>query len=290
MLATSLAYKYVTLAVMLMEINYCASKLHLNARLPIKTEDVTVASIDNPKDLAGFGGHIDTQNYFFSFLHSGRLRFICELDASSRQSLGIYRRDDETRVQCMEELSHMRSMISSNDAYCLATNWLISIDIDLKKLEAEKPPVVIQQFLRSGTNLVPVPLFYVKWGGDYDPAVAVMISGVNGELLNVRQEDDSYSKRPAVLIKNIDALLAIPNDEFLKYSPTECSNLVTRFNEVLAECNNSTDCVPLWLKCIAPAPIKSHKKCLHKIEQRYNFIACCNPCSLISGCSVVAMG
>jgi hypothetical protein len=50
--------------------------------------------------------------------------------------------------------------------------------------------------------------------------------------LKLRQEDDSYSKRPAALIKDMDKLLAIPDEEFLKYSPTERSNLIVRFAAV----------------------------------------------------------
>ena len=77
---------------------------------------------------------------------------------------------------------------------------------------------------------VPVPLFYVEWRTNrINDAIDVMISGLTGELLNLRQEDDSYSKRPTSLIKDMDKLLAIPDEEFLKYSPLEKSNLVVRF-------------------------------------------------------------
>ena len=59
-----------------------------------------------------------------------------------------------------------------------------------------------------------------------------MISGINGELLNLRQEDDSYSRRPFASIKDVDKLLAIPDKEFLKYTPEQRSNLVVRFSAV----------------------------------------------------------
>jgi hypothetical protein len=38
-----LAYKYVAVAVMLAEINYCAGRLHLPIDLPIKEQDVKAA-------------------------------------------------------------------------------------------------------------------------------------------------------------------------------------------------------------------------------------------------------
>jgi hypothetical protein len=59
-----------------------------------------------------------------------------------------------------------------------------------------------------------------------------MIAGDTKDLLYLRQEDDSYSKRPATLIKDVDSLLAIPDAEFLTYSTLERSNLVSRFAAV----------------------------------------------------------
>jgi len=62
--------------------------------------------------------------------------------------------------------------------------------------------------------------------------IDIQISGATGELLKLRQEDDSYSKRPASLIKDMDKLLAIPDEEFLKMSPLEQNSLIVRFAAV----------------------------------------------------------
>ena len=234
----SLAYKYVALAVMMAEINYCANQLHLKEKLPIKEEDATMSNIFDPS-IMGFAGRIDTAEYSFCFSKSGRLRFITKLEDYRYQSMGLYRGNQSTR-EFMEQLSQIKSTINTNDAYRLATNWLASIDVDLEKLQQEKPATVEQQFFESSKGPVPVPLFYVNWGKEgrdelghpMGPVVDIMVSGINGELLNLRQEDDSYSKRPAALIKDMDKLLAIPDAEFLKYSPEELSNLVTRFSTV----------------------------------------------------------
>jgi hypothetical protein len=231
MLPVSLAYKYVAVAVMLAEINYCSNNLHLKQSLPVKDDDIQAVAVFNPKVL-GFAGRIDTEYYSFSFVKSGRLRFITKLDAPGRQSYGIYR-GTESVHDLMDQLSHVKSTINTNEAYRISTNWLISIDVDLKKLEKGKPLQIEQQFFQSpGRGTMPVPLFYVSWGEQTDPTIDIMISGINGELLNLRQEDDSYSKRPASLIKDMDKLLAIPDQEFLKYSDQEKSNLVVRFSAV----------------------------------------------------------
>jgi len=73
-----LAYKYVATVVMLLEINYCASRLHLTLDLPVRVEDVNSNFIVHPK-VMGFQGRLNTQKYTFVFAKSGRLRFIVEL-------------------------------------------------------------------------------------------------------------------------------------------------------------------------------------------------------------------
>jgi hypothetical protein len=79
---------------------------------------------------------------------------------------------------------------------------------------------------------VALPIFDVIWGDRRHPVIDIKISGVNGELLELRQEDDSYSRRPADLIRNLNKLLAIPDEEFLKYTPEQRSNLVSEFAAV----------------------------------------------------------
>jgi len=224
---TPLAYKFVALTAILAEINYCAHNLELKESVPIKLTDATRTLVERPIKPIEFLASIDTVDYSFTFFRSGRLRFITRLDAPSRESLGVPR-GDISRTECLEEMSHLKSTISSNDAYRMATNWLVLMNVDVKRLETEQPHQIIQQVLDTNT----VPLFYVKWGTNPIAAVDVMISGVTGELLHLRQEDDSYSNRPKSLLKDIDKLLAIPDDEFLKYSPTEKSNLLVQFMAV----------------------------------------------------------
>lgn len=228
----TLAYKYVALAVMLAEVNFCSRNLNLSQQLPVTEKDIVAEIIHDPMKLTGFGGRIDTDDYSFCFVGSSRLRFITKLDAPSRQSYGVYR-GQESVAELMDRMMGMKPIINTNDAYRLATNWLISIGVDLQKLESERPALVLQQFLESpGAGKIPIPLFYVRWGSKSKPTVDIMISGVSGQLLNLRQEDDSYSKRPISLIKDMDKLLAISDEDFLKMSLLEKNNLVARFAAV----------------------------------------------------------
>jgi hypothetical protein len=223
-----LAYKYIAVTIMLAEINFCADRLHLQADLPIKEQNLRVETVFPPR-VIGFAGRLDTEKYSFSFAKSGRLRFITKLDDG---------RGDQSLREYLEHLSQIKSTINTNDAYRIATNWLAAIEVDPQQLEKEHPPTVKQQTFISwaeegkpGTE-IPLPIFDVKWGDWSHPVIDIQISGSTGELLKLRQEDDSYSKRPASLIKDMDKLLAIPDEEFLKYSALERSNLVVRFAAV----------------------------------------------------------
>jgi hypothetical protein len=74
-----LAYKFVATAVMLLEINYCASQLHLPLNLPVRENEIKNLNLLNPT-YVGFLGSIDAKNYTFSFIKSGRLCYIIKRD------------------------------------------------------------------------------------------------------------------------------------------------------------------------------------------------------------------
>jgi hypothetical protein len=87
-----LAYKYVAVTLMLAEINFCASRLHLPVDLPIKEQDVK-AAVFPPSRAISFAGRIDTKDYSFTFAKSGRLRFITKLE-DGYQSMGMHRENE----------------------------------------------------------------------------------------------------------------------------------------------------------------------------------------------------
>ena len=232
-----LAYKFVATTVMLLEVNHCASRLHLPVALPLKEEEVKVF-VFHPRAI-GFAGRLDTTNFSFSFAKSGRLRFITRLE-NGYQALSTTKLQGDLKTsEFLPQLTAVRSVINTNEAHRLATNWLASIEVDVERLERIHAPEAKQWLL---LDRMPLPIFTVDWGKFSGlggpayrisgPAIRVMIAGDTKDLLYLRQEEDSYSKRPAALIKDMDKLLAIPDEEFLKYSPLERSNLVARFAAV----------------------------------------------------------
>jgi hypothetical protein len=229
--AISLAYKFVATAVMLLEANHCASRLELPVTIPITEQDVRV--MVSPPRVMGFAGRIDTTNFSFSFARSGRLSYITRLEEGYQAYSTTKAQGQMPTSEFLLLLTNITSRIGTNEAYHLASNWLARLEVDVSRLERDHRPKVGQHSSR-GRGLLPI--FFVNWGGEpgdrLGTAVSVMLSGDTQDLLYLRQEDISYSKRPASLIMDMEKLLAIPDDEFLKYSPLERSNLVARFAAV----------------------------------------------------------
>jgi hypothetical protein len=220
-----LAYKYVAIAMMFAEINYCVNSLSLPIELPIQQKDICAELVLDPK-IIGFAGRFDTADHTFSFGGDGRLRFIVKLHQHQGLSLHDYQ----------ERLSRFKSLIDTNGACGIARKALEAIDVDVARLESMHPIATEQRSFYSkregGRELVPLPIFDVKRGDWTRPTVDVVVSRVSGEVLSIRQEDDSFSRRPQELIKNMEKLLAIPDEEFLKYTPEQRSKLVSEIAAV----------------------------------------------------------
>lgn len=230
-----LAYKYAAIAVMLAEINYCANELRLPEALPITRGSLRTEHVAKPF-LTGFGGTLETDTFSFVFFKSGRLRQIVRINRFERVPLR----------ELQSKQARMRSLIDTNGAYQLATNWLTAISVDIAKLEGRYPSSVEQKtFYPDSTQfddpnekrkrVMLLPIFHVKWGNPKEPAVMVSMYGPTKELLGIYLDDESVSNRPKDLLKDVDILLAIPDVEFSGYSENERERLLMRFAAVPIE-------------------------------------------------------
>jgi hypothetical protein len=113
----------------------------------------------------------------------------------------------------------------------MATNWLSAMFVDVRDLERNDHAEVRQRVRwdSSGQTKALLPVFDVRWGHWEKPVVDVSISGVNKQIIHLRIEDTSFSKRPTELIKNRDELLAIPDGEFQKLSSAQRDDIVAKF-------------------------------------------------------------
>ncbi len=216
-LATSAAYNYVATASMLAEVNFFAERLRLHAHLPIMESDIRQLYVGPPR-LLRFLGAVDTDEYSFGFAESGRLRFVTKLHPFGNQPL----------PQLQRRLAQIDPGMSTNTAYQLATDWLVAVSVDVKVLEQQFPGAVRQHFYRgTAGNKVLLPIFDVLWGKPDAPAVIATIYGPTAELLQLRQNNESFSLRPTRAITNddIEMLLAIPDAEFANYTAAQRARL-----------------------------------------------------------------
>jgi hypothetical protein len=220
-----LAYKYVAVAAMLAEVNFCSDRLNLPIKHPIEEGELKTELVFQPEGFIGFNGRLDTQEYVFSFGNSSRLRSIKKLHMWNGSSLHEGQR----------QLSRIKSLIDTNQACKIVRDKLKAIDVDIERLEHDCPVNVERRSFYSEPGgqgeLIPLPLFDVDWTDHRDgmqprDIVRALVAGDSGDLLSLELLDESYSGRPKCLLTNTDALLAIANSEFLAYTREQKSNLL----------------------------------------------------------------
>ena len=236
MIHASLATKYVFTAAMIAFINHYAPRLHLPLDVPIKQSDIKhlyppVASVLKGKE--DYGDRMVIKNYSIS-IGDGCLDLV-KVEDDGMQSFGIPMEHlRESSGSLMERASRMKYTVSTNDFYAIGTNYLVAMEIDVKNLEKSHPPNWVKHLIfHSDRGLVPSPLLSVHWEQTHfvsdDPgAVSLQISAVSGELLEFVVGTKSGCKG-LPLINNLEKLLAITDEEFLKMSATERTNLLYRF-------------------------------------------------------------
>jgi hypothetical protein len=249
------AYRAAVAQKMLEEANYFADRLQLPTKRPIQATDIQRPLIFDPwhsvirdeqtmpnEIVSGYGtnifnpniprearlralefgtfGTIENTNFFFSF-RNGKL---WEVERLSEHGVEHYANN-------LDKLIGKSSLIDTNGAYQLATQWLAAVDVDVAALEKTSGPLTkgghsINQLHyqgREATNAVALPLYYVDFGlrhypaagpnlKDFDePLVSVEILGMTKELQDLRINDLSFSHRPLLLITNALDLIRTTN-------------------------------------------------------------------------------
>lgn len=240
-----LAYRAAAMNKLLEEANSFADKLQLPTKRPIEISDIQYPIIFPPwenivrkwdhNDLPdtvfsnriydtsipreerlralkfGADGVLETTNFFFSFRHE-KLGEVMRLDGH----------ENERYSRRLEELIGKPSLIDTNGAYQLATQWLAAVDIDMAALNKLKWTVNQLHYKTLGaTNYVTLPLFYVDFGNKHYPAsgnlhafdeplVSVEVLGTTKELQDLEIKDLSFSRRPLLLITNALDLIRTP--------------------------------------------------------------------------------
>ncbi len=248
MLHTTLAYKYVMTMAMVAFVNHYAPRLNLPIDVPIKDRDIHKLGCTPPEYSTNgtvFLGGFQIGKYSFGFQDgfinrsSGIFKpyfVITELEDDGLASFGIpllYPR--ESSVSVMQRASQMKYAVNTNDLYRMATNYLVALEINQKPFEKTRPLTLLSTVYHSPRGLVPSPIMAACWGESAlrDPGsngFAFLISSVTGELLEMNVGNASTCKGlPLIKGEDLNKLLAISDDEFLKYSDLERSNCLVRF-------------------------------------------------------------
>ena len=162
-LHTTAAYQTAALQLMVGQANFAAQQLDLKEPLPIVISADTNKSEVMPPPM-GIGGMILTSNYNFEFnkgylVSVGKMKWLEKVSPPITNTL---------------ELANQPSLLDTNSAYQLATQWLAKISVDVSKLERKFPPQIFQisarrrdedgKILPGISNNIAIPLFIIGWG------------------------------------------------------------------------------------------------------------------------------
>jgi hypothetical protein len=243
-LHSNLAYRYLALAMMISHANWFCHQLKLAQLHELTMADVQQGSSVDPVATNDFGGSLVTSEYFFGF-DSGHLANFVKQGHWPQTEAGI-------REQNVE-LSHHTSMIDTNGAVKLATNWLAIVGIKLGFLMTNYTLSVHQwqhipdynpQLSASRQKSVPLPIFDVEWKGDFlrkgwihhrGTVVKIVVSGISDELWEYHVYTDQLATKPPITIKDAASVLAVPDSEFEAYDRLRRASFLARFGISVAE-------------------------------------------------------
>lgn len=214
-LHTTAAYQSAALQLMVGEANLAARQLDLHESQPFVTAQNTNEWNVSPPPM-GVGGSILSPNYIFEF-RKGQLAWVNKIDWLKKVSPPITN---------LVELSSRPSLLDSNSAYQLATQWLGNLSLDVAAMERKYPLHVFQvpaqktdargRNLPGVSNNVPIPLYKISWGERTPPMdsfnpVRVEILGTTKELLQLRIQDASlFGRRPLTVTNAVELLGPLP--------------------------------------------------------------------------------
>jgi len=229
-LTLSFAYKFGAFALMLMEVKSFCGRTGLPAGRVYTHSDIMEGSHVGPATLPEVNGSILTDKYFFGF-GRGHLANFYNRGFKANTDAAIQARN--------VELSKLQSLVDTNGAYALATNWLNAAGVNVAAVEAKYRRTINQwRFYPEGLEKPSAPLavYQVEWRGSIfrtsareTAVVSVTVLGATKEIMEHHILDDSLFQSPALRIADGKGLLAIPDQDFQKYSATQKSNLVAKF-------------------------------------------------------------
>ena len=212
LLHTTAAYQTAVLQLLVGQANNVAKQLDLKEPLPIMIPAaITTNGNEIFSPVTGVGGSILTSNYVYSF-RKGQVEWIQKIGWANKINPPLTNTTAWT---------YQISLIDTNGAYTLATQWLSALSIDVRKLEGQYPAHVFQSTVPGingdQSNLeekerIPIPLFEISWSQQsppYNPTapVRVKILGTTKELLQLSIRDVAFFTQAPLCVTNATELL-----------------------------------------------------------------------------------
>ncbi len=225
---------------MLFQANWFCQTLGLPRSREFSLANVRQGSSIGPIGTNDFGGSLLTDDYFFGF-DAGHIANVVKQGHQPQTDADVKRQNIE--------LSQHASLIDTNGAVKLATNWLARAGVKLSVLQTNYTMSVTQWrffswyqptngFGATSKDVVLLPIYDVVWSGEYirkghirhhGPVVKVTVSGITKEMWEYHVYAEQLTDTPPIEVKQLEKVLAIPDAEFEAYDDLQRSNFVAQY-------------------------------------------------------------
>ena len=210
---TTRAYQAEAFRLVLQEANQVAKELELPEKLPITVSNTVYAFITPFGDAYANKrlGNITTRHYSYGVEQGYKFSELCIMDL------------DKLCFGYRESYQLPREEFDTNSAYCLATQWLAAVHVDVEALNREcQVEVEVNPFwnrIKRGGKLREtfVPIYDVHWLSPKNIAekvgdiVMVEMFTPTKTLLQLSVQDPKYVLRPSLVVTNLAYLLSQTN-------------------------------------------------------------------------------
>lgn len=239
------AYRVVAAEKLLREANFFSKQLKLPTPHPIQPSEANIrvtppwfSKSDSTNTSLSKADRIRSATFFVSgTVKSGNFTFSLGGPENRRNIHRFKIKNEDSIFDLYPELAKSPSLIDTNGAYQLATQWLSAISVDVLALEGKYKPTLDQSFFwgkpedlpkndtyrnPTTTNKTMLPIFSVSWGD----AASVKILGTTKELMELSMAGNSFVHHPPLVITNAFELNTRPDPIPKTLSPS--TNRVTR--------------------------------------------------------------
>lgn len=243
---TNTVAAFVATSLMMNQSNEMSKSLELPSTKAITTQDIkyeisyiAVDKKDPTNENNLLTGCIETDQYSFHF-RGGYFRGFYMKDISLLSTTNI-------SESYPAGISVLKDTLTTNDVYSTSTNILGKMNVNLERLNSDSKVKIYElNYPRTKERMAEMPVFSITWtksvpksrrSSEKMPlnAATLTFDRKSGQLIkcdvanSTTETNSPFSIPPPTRLINIQELLSIPDEEFLKMDATQKSNLLRRF-------------------------------------------------------------